>query len=382
MADPSTIGLVAKAAITALSDEKLRKGIGWAIAAILSPFILIIVVICALLSGTTNHNKSALYLSFNGGSISGNIPGEYRGHIEDMRRSFEVIDGRISEVNSQIEEGDSLDPARVKAVFYSLYFGEKHSSNIDKVKYVDCFVTYEQHTRTVTDEEGNEYEETYTVTIPITNLPEVYKNVGYTMEKTVTYEDMANANEIYYRIKYGTPAPNEGDGFIEWEDWTQSLTPEELEDLYNDLPEGEKGTKIVKLAMSRLGDPYSQEKRGQGNYTDCSYLTMWSYRQIGISIPGTAAEQARFCVNKNLTISKKHLVPGDLVFWSHQPNGRFMNITHVGVYAGGGMVIDASYSKGKVVYRNLFDSNKQVLYGRPHILKNRRTNYVNYKSYI
>ena len=29
------------------------------------------------------------------------------------------------------------------------------------------------------------------------------------------------------------------------------------------------------------------------------------------------------------------------------------------------MVVDASYSKGKVVHRNLFDSDKQVLYGRP-----------------
>ena len=369
MADPASIGLIAKAAITALSDEKLRKGIGWTIAAILSPFILIIVIICALLSGTTNHNNSALYLSFNGDSIPSSIPEEYKGHIEDMRKSFDVLDGRISEVDDQMEDGDSLDPLRVKAIFYALYFAENQPSNIDKVEYVDCFVTYEQRTRTVTDEEGNEYEEIYIVAIAITNLSEVYKNIETTMGKTVTYEDMANANEIYYRIKYGTPAPNEGDDFIEWEDWTQGLTPEELEDLYNDLPEGEKGTKIVQLAMSRLGNPYSQEKRGQGNYTDCSYLTMWSYKQIGISIPGTAAEQARFCVNKNITVSKNNLVPGDLVFWSHQPNGRFMNITHVGVYAGGGKVIDASSSKGQVVYRNLFDSNKQVLYGRPHILK-------------
>ncbi len=52
MADPTTIGLIAKAAISALSDERLRKGIGWTIAAILSPFILIIVIICGLLSGT------------------------------------------------------------------------------------------------------------------------------------------------------------------------------------------------------------------------------------------------------------------------------------------------------------------------------------------
>lgn len=53
------------------------------------------------------------------------------------------------------------------------------------------------------------------------------------------------------------------------------------------------------------------------------------------------------------------------MFWSYKPNGRFMNITHVGIYAGDGKVVDASYSKGKVVYRNLFDEDKQVLYGRP-----------------
>ncbi len=70
-------------------------------------------------------------------------------------------------------------------------------------------------------------------------------------------------------------------------------------------------------------------------------------------------------VEHNLTISRQNLQPGDLVFWSYKPNGRFMNITHVGVYAGNGKVVDASYSKGKVVYRNLFDSDKQVLYGRP-----------------
>lgn len=369
MADPASIGVIAKAAISALSDERLRKGIGWTIAAMLSPFILIIVILCGLLSGTASHNNNALYLSFNGGSISSNIPEEYKGHIEDMRRSFAMLDGKIEEVNSQIEDGDGIDSIRVKAIFYSLYFGENHPSNVNQVKYIDCFVTYEERTRTAIDSEGNEYEETYIVSIPITSLSEIYINIESAMGKSVIYDDMANANEIYYRIKYGIPAPNEGDSFAEWEDWAQGLTPEELEDLYHDLPEGEKGSKIVNLAMSRLGDPYSQERRGQGRYTDCSYLTMWSYRQIEIIIPGTAAEQARFCVNKNLTVSKNDLVPGDLVFWSHQPNGRFMNITHVGVYAGAGKVIDASYSKGKVVYRNLFDSNKQVLYGRPHILK-------------
>lgn len=70
-------------------------------------------------------------------------------------------------------------------------------------------------------------------------------------------------------------------------------------------------------------------------------------------------------VEQNLTVAKESLQPGDLVFWSHKPNGRYMNITHVGIYAGDGMVVDASYSKGNVVYRPLFDNDKQVLYGRP-----------------
>ena len=369
MADPTTIGLIAKAAITALTDERLRKGIGWTIAAILSPFILIIVIICGLLSGTANHNNTAIQLSFHGGAISENIPEEYRGQIEDMRNSFTMLDERIEEVNGQMEDGDSLDSIRVKAIFYSLYFASDQPSGVDQDKYIDCFVNYEERTRTIIDADGNEMEETYLVAIPIDTLPEIYTNIERNMGKATTYEDMANANEIYYRIKYGVPAPSEGDASGEWGDWTHSITPEELEKLYHDLPVGENGSEIVKLAMTRLGDPYSQERRGQGNYTDCSYLTMWSYRQIGIIIPGTAAEQGRFCVNNNLTVSKEDLVPGDLVFWSHKPNGRFMNITHVGVYAGNGKVIDAAYSKGQVVYRDLFDSNKQVLYGRPHILK-------------
>lgn len=113
-----------------------------------------------------------------------------------------------------------------------------------------------------------------------------------------------------------------------------------------------------------LWHPYSQTYRGKDNYVDCSYLTLWCYRQVGIILPGTAAEQGRYLVEHNLTIAKEDLQPGDLVFWSYKPNGRFMNITHVGIYAGDGKVVDASYSKGKVVYRNLFDEDKQVLYGR------------------
>ena len=364
MADPV---LIVKAAAMALSDERVRKGIGWTIAVILSPLIVILALLCGMLSGAANHNNTALDLCFHGGVIAGNVPEDYRGYIEDMRNSFTILDEKTTEINARMENGDSLDSVRVKAVFYSLYFGADQPSMIDSKKYVDCFVTYQERTRTVTKDDGTTAEESYTVPVSIKDLSVIYKNINFTFCKTVDYEDMANANEIYYRMAYGISAPLEDDDTKGWDGWTYQLSSEEKENLYHDLPAGEKGSEIVKLAMSRLGDPYSQEKRGQGRYTDCSYLSMWCYRQIGVSIPGTAAEQGKFCAENGLTVCKEDIVPGDLVFWSYRPNGRFMNITHVGIYAGDGKVIDASSSKGMVVYRNLFNSDKQVLYGRPHI---------------
>lgn len=147
------------------------------------------------------------------------------------------------------------------------------------------------------------------------------------------------------------------------------LTSEQMANLIKDLPEGELGSVIVEYALTRLGHPYSQAKRGQGNYVDCSYLTRWSYQQAGVShfTAGTAAEQTRYCVNNGLCISYSNLQPGDLIFWSFNVNGRFMNVTHVGIYAGNGYVIDASSSRGMVVYRLVFAESSIVACGRPHV---------------
>lgn len=59
---------------------------------------------------------------------------------------------------------------------------------------------------------------------------------------------------------------------------------------YYDLPASEAGNKVVELAMSQLGNPYSQSYWGRGSYVECSYLTMWCYRQAGIAIPRTAEQ--------------------------------------------------------------------------------------------
>lgn len=146
---------------------------------------------------------------------------------------------------------------------------------------------------------------------------------------------------------------------------SDGLTSDQLQDVENNLPASGVGSEVVKLALSRLGDPYSQLLAGQENYTDCSYLVQWCYKQVGIDLPRTAAAQAQYCVEHKLTVSKDNLEPGDLVFWSFEQNGQFMNITHVGIYAGNGKVIDASSTHDAVMYRDLYYADQQVLYGRP-----------------
>ena len=74
----ATVAAAVKAAIVILSNEEARKKVGWGIVAILSPLIVLVVLLCAILSGTSQHNVSAVELCFHGGSISAitlNTPG-------------------------------------------------------------------------------------------------------------------------------------------------------------------------------------------------------------------------------------------------------------------------------------------------------------------
>lgn len=210
---------IAKAAVAVLSNEKTRKTVGWIIAAILSPIILIIVVICALMSGTADHNNTAVDLTFHGGSITAQAPPEYRQYIEEMRGSFGGLDGAVSEITPLMESG-SIDTTRMKAIFYALFFGQRDAAPISSLtarSFADSFVRYEERTRTVTDADGNESEETYTVAVPIHDLAIIYAQLEAALGRTITEENRVNAAQIYSRVLYGFASPDDfGIGEDEW----------------------------------------------------------------------------------------------------------------------------------------------------------------------
>lgn len=197
MADLATITLAVKAAVALATDKRTWRAIGVIITSILTPIILIVVMISSILSAGSDHNKAAIDLSFNGGSIPSAMPAVYASHISDMSHCFAVLDEAISEAEAQME-GGALDNIRIRSIFYSLYFGAENLSlsGTEARAFVDCFVAYAERTQM---EDGAEV--TYTVTVPV-SLDTAYDKLSL-LGLAVNSEVKANAQKIYERMVFG-----------------------------------------------------------------------------------------------------------------------------------------------------------------------------------
>lgn len=125
------------------------------------------------------------------------------------------------------------------------------------------------------------------------------------------------------------------------------------------------GASVAELAMTKIGCHYSQDRRYEEGYYDCSSLVYRLYKEVGIDLPATASMQGKYCYENAMLVNKKDLKPGDLIFYSYEENGEFRNISHVAIYVGDGMMVHAANPRRGVVYDPLRDSNV-VFYARPY----------------
>ena len=107
---------VAKIAATVLTDKKLRKGVGWLLAAVLSPLILFVVMLCTLLSATSQHNTAAADLCFYGGEISENTP------VIISRFQYRVYTLMIPSIHANDTASIRLDTALVGGIHHRQIF--------------------------------------------------------------------------------------------------------------------------------------------------------------------------------------------------------------------------------------------------------------------
>ena len=96
----------------------------------------------------------------------------------------------------------------------------------------------------------------------------------------------------------------------------------------NPVPVSGAAGQAVAYAYSKLGDPYVYGATGPSSF-DCSGLVQAAWASAGVAIPRTTYEQ----VAALPAVSTSDLQPGDLLFMDGDG--------HVGIYVGGGYLIDA-----------------------------------------
>ncbi|RBM17883.1 bifunctional lytic transglycosylase/C40 family peptidase [Streptomyces sp. PT12] len=108
------------------------------------------------------------------------------------------------------------------------------------------------------------------------------------------------------------------------------------------LPALEAAAGAVHFAQEQLGTPYQWGGDGtaedDGRF-DCSGLTKAAYEEVGIELPRIANDQW----NAGPHPSRDELLPGDLVFFAYDLDDP-RSIHHVGLYIGGGYMINAPYT--------------------------------------
>ena len=88
---------------------------------------------------------------------------------------------------------------------------------------------------------------------------------------------------------------------------------------------------VVGVAMSYIGTPYVWAGASPSGF-DCSGLVMYSYAQVGVSLPHSSYAMW----SDGVSVPKDQLQPGDIVF--------FDGLGHVGIYIGGGEFVHAPHT--------------------------------------
>jgi len=121
-------------------------------------------------------------------------------------------------------------------------------------------------------------------------------------------------------------------------------------------PSGGVGA-VLAFARAQMGEPYAWGAAGPSSW-DCSGLTMMAWRQAGVSLAHYTGTQ--WAQTRHLPLAQA--APGDLVFFGSSVS----TIHHVGLYIGGGQMINAPHTGDVVRVASIYSMGDLLPYvGRP-----------------
>jgi len=111
---------------------------------------------------------------------------------------------------------------------------------------------------------------------------------------------------------------------------------------YQLIPQTAQGSELVQIASKYVGVPYLWGGSTPAGF-DCSGFTSYVYKQVGVTLPRTSAEQHY----AGTLITRAQAKAGNLI-WS--PG-------HISMYAGGDMQIDAPGEGKTIQFRAIWQAD-------------------------
>ncbi len=102
--------------------------------------------------------------------------------------------------------------------------------------------------------------------------------------------------------------------------------------------------RVVELARSQVGTAYLWGGIRPGAGFDCSGLTSWAWREVGVTLPRTAQRQ----YEATRRIRAEEMAPGDLIFFARTDPMNSDLVTHVGLWAGEGRMVHGGSTRSGV----------------------------------
>ena len=134
-------------------------------------------------------------------------------------------------------------------------------------------------------------------------------------EKATIDDKLAEAESLLDRLK---------------DEEREAILSRDTDRLPTDVPASGRAAAAVQYAMSKVGSSYVYGAAGPSSF-DCSGLTMMAWAQAGVALPHSSSAQ----YSSGPRVAASDLIPGDLVFY-------YSPISHVAMYIGNGMIVDAA----------------------------------------